>query len=393
LRCKKKANLFNEYVISEANVDDTNHELPVLDYYPNHTDKTLSIVQTTEEEVINILFKVDTTKASGHDGIGRPNRIIKLCSRGIAKIFTCLINTSLQVGEYPTEWKKANVSPVYKKDDHQYKKNYRPISLLPSISKIPEKIAFTRLYEFLLEIRFLNDFLSGFRPGDSTVNQLTYIIHKSYEALEMGKEVRMVFLDFSKAFDKVWHKGLLYKLKSLGVKDPLLRLCSYLSDRKQRVVIEGQCSSWLSVEAGVPQGSALGPLLFLIYINDISNNIVSDCLLYADDTFLLEIVDNLSPPDSRLNEDLNSINQWCMEWLMELNPTNCESIIFSTKHNRLPQPMLYLNGTALREFDSHSHLGLTFTSNFSWSKHILSIHQKASKRMNALTRVKYKLNR
>jgi hypothetical protein len=82
-----------------------------------------------------------------------------------------------------------------------------------------------------------------------------------------------------------------------------------------------------------------------------------------------------------------------MEWLMELNPTNCESIIFSTKHNRLPQPMLYLNGTALREFDSHSHLGLTFTSNFSWSKHILSIHQKASKRMNALTRVKYKLNR
>jgi hypothetical protein len=166
-----------------------------------------------------------------------------------------------------------------------------------------------------------------------------------------------------------------------------------LSDRKQRIVIEGQCSSWLSVEAGVPQGSVLGPLLFLIYINDISNNIVSDCFLYADDTFLLEIVDNLSPSDSRLNKDLNSINQWSMEWLMELNPTKCESITFSTKHNRLPQPILYLNGTALREVDSHSHLGLTFTSNFSWSKHILSIHKKASKRMNALKRVKYKLNR
>ncbi|CAB4010992.1 Hypothetical predicted protein, partial [Paramuricea clavata] len=197
---KKKADLFNEYFVSEANVDDTNHELPVLDYYPNHTDKTLSIVQTTEEEVINLLYKVDITKASGHDGIG--NRIIKLCSRGIAKTFTYLINTSLRIGEYPTEWKKANVTPVYKKDDHQYKKNYRLISLLPSISKIPEKIVFTRLYEFLLDIRFLNDFQSGFRPGDSTVNQLTYIVHKIYEALEMGKEVRMVFLDFSKAFDK-----------------------------------------------------------------------------------------------------------------------------------------------------------------------------------------------
>jgi hypothetical protein len=117
---------------------------------------------------------------------------------------------------------KANVTPVYKKDDHQYKKNYRPISLLPSISKIPEKIVFARLYEFLLEIIFLNDFQSGFRAGESTVNQLTYIVHKIYEAPEMGKEVCMVFLDFSKAFDKVWHKGLLYKLKSLGVKDPLL---------------------------------------------------------------------------------------------------------------------------------------------------------------------------
>jgi hypothetical protein len=111
----------------------------------------LSIVQTTEEEEINLLYKVDTTKASGHDGIG--NRIIKLCSRGIAKTFTCLNNTSRQVGEYPTEWKKTNVTPVYKKDDHQYKKNYRPISLLPSISKIPEKIVFTRLFEFLLEIK------------------------------------------------------------------------------------------------------------------------------------------------------------------------------------------------------------------------------------------------
>jgi retron-type reverse transcriptase len=183
--------------------------------------------------------------------------------------FTNLLNLSFQKGEYPTEWKRANVSPIYKKDDHQYKENYRPISLLPSISKISEKIVFARLYEFLLEIHFFSDFQSGFRPGDSTVNQLTYIVHIIYQALDMGKEVRMVFLDFTrdftKAFDKVWHKGLLYKLQTLGLKDPLLSwFRSYLTDRKQRVVIDGQTSNWLNTEAGVPQGSVLGPLLFLI---------------------------------------------------------------------------------------------------------------------------------
>ena len=116
----------------------------------------------------------------------------------------------------------ANVIPIFKKDNRQSKENYRPVSLLSSLSKVCEKIVFIRLYNFLLEIHFLNPFQSGFRPGDSTVNQLVFIVHKIYEALEEGKEVRMVFLDISKAFDKVWHKGFLRRLESLGVRDPLL---------------------------------------------------------------------------------------------------------------------------------------------------------------------------
>ena len=157
----------------------------------------------------------------------------------------------------------ANVIPIFKKDNRQSKENYRPVSLLSSLSKVCEKIVFIRLYNFLLEIHFLNPFQSGFRPGDSTVNQLVFIVHKIYEALEEGKEVRMVFLDISKAFDKVWHKGLLRRLESLGVRDPLLKwIKSYLSKRKQRVIIDGQSSDWMQIEAGVPQGSVLGPLLF-----------------------------------------------------------------------------------------------------------------------------------
>ena len=232
---------------------------------------------------------------------------------------------SLSEGKFPDAWKLANVTPVFKKDDRQSKVNYRPVSLLDSLSKITEKIVFTRLYTFLVEIEYLNPLQSGLRPGDSTVNQLVYLVHKIYDAFEKGKEVRMVFLYISKAFDKVWHKGLLYKLESLGVRSSLLKWFeSYLSNRKQQVVVDGQTSSWCTIEAGVPQGSVLGPLLFLIYINDITMNIHSDksnCLLYADDTSLFDIVESPNDSADKLNHDLEEMHSWAKTWLVTINPT------------------------------------------------------------------------
>ena len=195
------------------------------------------------------------------------NKIIQLCCEGFCEFFTNFINLSFDLGKFPFLWKLANVIPLFKKDDRQLKNNCRPVSLLPSLSKICEKIVFARLYDFLLDIGFLYKYQSGFRPGDSTINQLIYIIHQIYLAFESGKEVRVVFLDISKAFDKVWHARLLKKLEALGVRDPLLSwIESYLFNRKQRVVVEGQSSEWANINAGVPQGSVLGPLLFLIYM-------------------------------------------------------------------------------------------------------------------------------
>ena len=170
-----------------------------------------------------------------------------------------------------------------------------------------------------MEIGFIYKFQSGFRPGDSTINQLIFLVHKIYEALEGGKEVRVVFL--SKAFDKVWHAGLLRKLEALGIQSPLLQWFeSYLRNRKQRVVIEGQCSDRRTINSGVPQGSVLGPLLFLIYINDITDNLASLPLIYADDTTLPEIVDDPAASAGRLNSLLNKIAMWADKWLVTMNP-------------------------------------------------------------------------
>ena len=263
----------------------------------------MSTVVTSEWEINALLGSVNIKKACGPDGIS--NNLIKICADGITKVFTDFVNLSLRSGVFPDDWKKANVTPIFKKDDRQLKSNYRPVSLLNAFSKITEKVVFTRVYNFLLDINFLNPLQSGFRPGDSTVNQLVYMVHNIYDAFERGKEVRMVYLDISKAFDRVWHKGLLLKLKTIGIRDPLLGwLASYLSQRKQRVVIDGQSSNWSTVSAGVPQGSVLGPLLFLIYINDVTENLKSDCLLYADDTSLFDIVDDPVTSSQKLNNEM-----------------------------------------------------------------------------------------
>ena len=236
----------------------------------------------------------------------------------------------------------ANVLPLFKKNNRQLMSNYRPVSLLPSLSKICEKAVFVRLYNFLNNTGFFYRFQSGFKPGDSTVMQLIFIVDKIYKALEKGHEVRAVFLDISKAFDRVWHRGLFVKSKSLGVDDQLLTWFeSYLSNRKQRVVIEAECSDWQNIKAGVPQGSVLGPLLFLIYINDTADNILTESFLFADDSLLLEEVESAVESAAR-NQDLNLISSWADRWLVTINVDKTESMIFSAKLFKPFHPPLYL---------------------------------------------------
>ena len=260
--------------------------------------------------------------------------MIKLCGSSICKL-SIIFNDFLNKGKFPHEWKKANVVPVHKKGNKQSLKNYRPISLLPICSNIFERLIYNEMFTFFTKNNLISPDQSGFRLGDACVNQLLAINHEIYKSFDEGFEVRGVFLDISKAFDKVWHEGLLFKLNQNGIYENLLNLlCDFLSCRKEWVVLNGQHSSWDNVTARVPQGSILGPSLFLIYINGSPNNLSSNCKLFADDTSLFSVVNNIHTSATTLSQDLNAITNWAFQWKMIFNPDlskQPQEVIFSRK--------------------------------------------------------------
>ena len=254
--------------------------------------------------------------------------------------------------------------PIHKKENKQLLKNYRPISLLPICANIFEKLLFNHLYNYFHSNNRITERQSGFRPGDSTTNQLIDLVNEIHCSFDNNKslEVPSVFMDISKAFDKVWHEGLLFKLKQNGVEEPLLNLfTSYLANRKQRVVLNGTTSEWKSTSSGVPQGSVLGTLLFLIYINDLEKGIKSKIKFFADDTMLYSIVHDPNFSASELNHDLQLISSWAYQWKMTFNPypnKQAVEVILSTKNMKRLHTPLYFNGNEVRNVNTHKHLGL-----------------------------------
>ena len=198
------------------------------------------------------------------------------------------------------------------------------------------------MFEFFTENELISQNQSGFKPGDSCISQLLCITHDIYQSLDDVLETRAIFLNISKAFDKVWHEGLLFKLMLNGISGNLLNfITDFLYQKKQRVVLNGQHSSWTNVEAGVPQGSILGPLFFLIYINDLSDFLNSNPKLFGDDTSLFSVVQNINSTANDLNSGLMKISDWTFQWKMRFNPDlkkQTQQLIFRRKFNRIGHP-------------------------------------------------------
>jgi hypothetical protein len=383
-----KANCLNDYFASISSVNDDNADLP---QFSLKTQQNLSRITITEGEIEDVIKSLEINKACGPDLIS--HRMLKGVSATITKPLSILFNRSLDEEYFPDSWKLSHVTPIFKKGEKDNPTNYRPVSLLSCCGKIFERIIFKYMYNFFNDNNLLYKYQSGFLPNHSTTFQLIDIYHHICQSFDNKQYSCMVFCDISKAFDRVWHRGLLFKLQQNGINGKLLNwISNYLSDRKQKVTLKSTISTPKCITAGVPQGSVLGPLLFLIYVNDISNSLLSLTRLFADDSSLYCSASSLNDIEGMLNHDLHLISNWAKTWLVNFNPQKTEAVLFSLRHSNIV-PNLSFENTVVNFVDSHKHLGVTLSSNGKWINHIDAILASASKTVSIMKKMKFILTR
>ena len=390
----KKASIFNTYFATQCNIIDNGSIIPELRY---KTNKRLSDITFSSSDISNIIKNLNPNKGHGHDNISI--KMIHLCGDSIVTPLKIIFESAVRSGNFPDIWKKGNIIPVHKKESKNLIKNYRPISLLPIFGKIFEKIIYNNLFKYLQENKLLSDKQSGFRKGDSCISQLIDITHNLYKSFDGNPslDTRGVFLDISKAFDKVWHKGLLHKLKCYGVDGNFHNILeNYLTNRKQKVVLNGQTSTWLNINAGVPQGSVLGPLLFLVYINDLPDRLVSEAKLFADDTSLFSTVFDLIDSSTTLNNDLSIVKDWAFQWKMAFNPDankQATEVVFSHKRTQNIHPAVFFNNSPVTTVPFQKHLGLILDDKLNFSHHLNEKISKVNKGIGLIKQLKQYLPR
>lgn len=348
-----------------------------LPQYPKMPDISISV-----GGVQKLLSTLQIGKACGPDDL-KPI-VLKNLSVQIAPLVTKLFQKSLDTGTIPSDWTKANVTPLFKKGDKSNPANYRPISLTCVLCKLMEHIVASNITKHFQVNNILYHLQHGFRSKRSCETQLIGLVEDLSRNLIQGHQTDLILLDFSKAFDKVNHLKLLYKLHQHGIQNNTLQwVKSFLIGRRQSVLVNGEKSDEVPVTSGVPQGSVLGPLLFLLYINDLPENIISQVRLFADDTAIYITVNNNR--DQTLQEDLNRLQKWEHTWDMEFNPSKCTVInITRSKH---PHKTSYtLHGQTLATVSDAKYLGVCITSDLSWNKHINQVTTTASQTLNFIKR-------
>ena len=361
------------------------------DPFPNNI--TDDFPPTDENEISDLISQLKSNKGTGPNSI--PTQILHLIKLEIAKPLASIINMSFSTGIHPDKLKIAQVTPIFKKGSRLETCNYRPISLLSNINKIFEKVMYSRIYSFISKSNCLYPLQFGFRGKHSTNHALISIVDQINEALDKNKVVGSIFVDFQKAFDTVNHDILINKLSHYGIKGNINKwFRSYLLNRKQFVSILGFNSSHTEINHGVPQGSVLGPLLFLIYINDLNKVIkFSTTYHFADDTNLLRVDDSYKKFQSNMNKDLKGLYNWLLANKISLNVAKTELIFF--KKPRSPSPptslKIKLNGTQIFPTDSIKYLGIHLDSTLSGFSHCSHLLPKLRRSVGMLAKARHYL--
>ena len=339
--------------------------------------RSMYMIPTESDEISKIIKSLKTKKSTGHDNISIT--MLKSLHSELSKPLASIINMSLVKGIIPNTMKLAKVIPIYKAKNKELFTNYRPISLLPVISKILEKIVHNRLYSFLTKCDILYAGQYGFRPKHSTINAITEFSYNILSSIDARQQSIAVYLDLSKAFDTIDHSILLKKLEHYGIRGIALEwFKSYLTEREQFVRYKCVNSKVLTIPCGVPQGSVLGPLLFILYSNDIPHSLTyCKTIMFADDTTVYLSGENLTELFSNMNHDLTQLNDWFRANKLSLNVSKTNYVIFKKKSAPpMPDNILYIGNDKLENVRYTKFLGLFIDEKLEWDQHISHVKNK-----------------
>ena len=344
--------------------------------FESRTDRSINTIDITESTVRNKILHLDVNKSYGPDEIS-PKLLHELADEVSAPL-TLVFNKSLKEGHVPSDWKVAHISPIFKKGSRNLASNYRPVSLTSIACKIMESFIKEKIVTHFEESDLFSKHQYGFVPGRSTVTQLLKYLSDCVRDIANGHVVDSIYFYFAKAFDTVPHKRLLKKLRAYGISGNIFDwIRSFISDRTQLVKVNGVTSDPASVISGIPQGSVLGPILFVIYINDLPQSVDSSSLLFADDTKIYKRVS--SPADALIiQNDINNLEKWSKRWLLEFHPEKCHVLTLGKHHNIIHAHRYTLNGKNLEHVFEEKDLGVVIDSSLSFDEHISTKVKKAN---------------